>query len=62
MKELPELDAIKMDGAFLLGRIKNTEVWIEIDVFCECLLDNAQSQHLLSIILAWKEFKQQLSQ
>lgn len=46
----PEIDAIKINQTCLLGRVKNTDIWIEIDLADPIWEELLVSHHLFSIL------------
>jgi hypothetical protein len=49
----PEFDGIKIDGCSILGRVENTEIWIEFDLTDTAWLSYLLSPQMYGIIAAW---------
>jgi hypothetical protein len=55
----PEFDALKIEssGRLLYARIKDTDVWLDIDLSdCQWLAFNPADNMFLKVIQAWVQF------
>ncbi len=52
----PEFDGIKIEKQSILGRVKDTDIWVEFDLCVTDWLDGIQPIELLETLLAWVEF------
>jgi hypothetical protein len=50
----PEIDGIKLDKQVILGRVKNTDIWIELNAHLEWLKKTV-SKEMQEAIQAWQE-------
>lgn len=49
----PELDAVKMERESILGRIKNTDIWIDLSMIESEVLNFSLSPNLQAVYDAW---------
>jgi hypothetical protein len=49
----PELDAIKIEQACVQGRIRGTEIWMELDLTNPVWREGEHSKEVSDAIIAW---------
>jgi hypothetical protein len=50
----PEIDAIKVDRESILGRVKNTDIWIDLNTMDSETLTTLLSTDMKNVYVAWK--------
>lgn len=54
----PEFDGIKINRTAIFGRVKDTDIWIELDVNQLEWLEDFLTKEMYEMILAWADFLQ----
>lgn len=51
----PQFDGIKIDNQMVLGRVKDTQIWIELDLADPFWIKHIQSCPQLAALLPWRD-------